>query len=358
MKVASLYRGIGVLAVGMMAGLSVLYFWPVSAAVLLKQARVAEGRGDFDRALRLADSATQKDPQSIDGLLYAATIAGKKGDTEQEFAYYRQLPEAAATNLSVARRLKDAGQAALKSGRASDAELFYVRAELGLPDDQIIHRRLATLLMGEARRWESARHLFALVRGMSFTLEEIAFLGNNEEIYQAEEMIAYFEKAVPEDAVPSMGRARLKIYQLSMNEAETILRRILEQRPDLTEAYVQLGVILATDSRIEELEVWRNQLPLAALEHPETWSVIGKRAREIGDDEGAIRCAWETLRRDPNHLSATYQLGQLISARGQTEDARVMFDRASKLEVLASSIHELLLRTPTAEKMLRCASIC
>lgn len=338
-------------------GVISFWFWPVSAASLLKQARSAEQSGKLGRALELTARAIERDPLSVEGLLLGGSLANKQGDALKELDYYRRLPESAASPL-IASRLKDAGQQALKLGRASDAEFFYRRALKLLPDDQTIHRRLGTLFLGEARRWESAPHLLALVQGMSFTLEELAFLGNNDEIYEAEGMISFFEKSTPDDYLPQMGRARLKIFQLSMPEAEAILRQILRQRPDFLEAQVQLGVILVTESRVEELEEWRNQLSRAAEEHPETWWVLGKQARQNGDTKGAIRCAWETLRLDPNHLSATYQLAQLIAAEGRSDEAKVMFDRASKLEILASTIHETLLRKPTSEKMLRCAKIC
>ena len=350
-------RSVNVIALCMIVGAVASCFWPSSTDSLLNQARMAESDGDLTRAHLLVSRVIEQDPQSVEGLLLAGIIANKSGDVLQELKYYRQLPEAAGS-IEVANRLKEAGQLALRGGRAQDAEYCYRRALRLLPDDQIIHRRLGTLFLGEARRWESSVHLFALVKGMSFTLEELAFLGNSDEIYDAEQMISFFEQSVPEDLIPTMGRARLKIFQVSFAEAETLLRRILHQQPDFTEAQVQLGVLLMLESRKEELEEWRNQLTPTMKQHPETWWVLGKSAREAGDLSGAIRCAWETLRLDPNHLSATYQLAQLLLAEGRTKDAQVFFERAANLETLAFTIHELLLRNPTAEKMLRCAKAC
>ena len=321
---------------GVVVGASFLWLcWPASATSLLTQARKAESSGNLDRALEFASRSIDRDPQLIEGVLYAGVLAGKLGDHRKELSYYRKLPESA-NGSRVANRLKDAGQLALKCGLASDAEYFYQRALKLLPDDQVIHRRLGTLFLGEARRWESAPHLLALVKGKSFTLEELAFLGNNDEIYEAEKMIGFFQESNPDDVMPLMGRARLKIFQLSMTQAEAIVQQILHVQPDCIEAHVQMGVILVTGSRAEELEKWRRHLPRAAEDHPETWWVMGKQARQNGDTQGAIRCAWETLRRDPNHLSATYQLAQLVSSEGRAEDARVMFERAAKLEILAS----------------------
>jgi tetratricopeptide (TPR) repeat protein len=344
-------------AIGIVVGLIVCFFWPASSASLLKQARTAATKGDLPRALELASRAIAKNRQSVDALLYAGSIANRMGNSVEELGYYRQIPESA-NSPRIANRLKDAGELALKCGRAGDAELFFRRALKQLPDDQAIHRQLATLFLVEGRRWESSRHLFALIKSLSFTLEEIAFLGSMDETYEAEKIISFFRESVPDDFIPTMGQARIKIFQSSMSEGEAILRKILQHHPDLLEAQVQLGVIQVKGSRIEELERWRGQLPQAALEHPDTWWVLGKQARENGDVDGAIRCAWETLRRDPNHLSATYQLGQLLEAEGRTVDANAFFERAPKLETLGTTIHDLLLRKFTSKRMLLCAKTC
>lgn len=350
-------RQLKVIALCIIAGAVALRSWPIATESLLRQAHAAKSHGDLNRALALATRVIERDPQSLEGLLLAGFIANKMGNTEKELEYCRRIPESAG-GLEVADRLKSAGQAALRCGRASDAEYFYRRAGTLLPDDQMIHRRLGTLLLGEARRWESAPHLLALVKGMSFTLEELAFLGNADEVYDAEKMIAFFEQSVPDDLIPSMGRARLKIFQLSLADAEAILQQILSQQSDFLEARVQLGVVLMLQARHEELLDWANELTPAMQRHPDTWWVLGKRAREIGDTQGAIRCAWETLRLEPNHLSATYLLAQLLPVEGHPTEGQYFLQRATNLEILASTIHELLLRSPTSAKMLRCAQAC
>ena len=151
-------RRLKLVALCVVVGLVSFGFWPASSASLLKQARTAESNGKFDRALDLASRAIERDPLSIEGILFAGSIANKLGNELQELKYYRLLPESA-NGPRIAKRLKEAGQLALKCGRASDAEFFYQRALALSPEDQVIHRRLGTLFRGEARRWESAPHL-------------------------------------------------------------------------------------------------------------------------------------------------------------------------------------------------------
>ncbi|MGH2603859.1 MAG: hypothetical protein ACRDJ9_31300, partial [Dehalococcoidia bacterium] len=305
----------------------------------------------------MASLVLERKRGSVEALLLAVEAARQSGQRREALEFCRRLP-ADAAGPRVAAVLKDAGQLSIHLGRATDAEYFYKRAVRLAPDDLVIHRRLGALYLAQSRRWESAPHLFALVHGQAFTLEELAFLGNLEEVCLAEEFMVMFEQSVSDDVAPLMGRARLHLFKNFIEEGEALLRRILAQRPDLIEAQAQLGVVLVSESRDAELEKWHRSLPPGADDHPEIWWVRATHARKHGDVRGAIRCAWEALRLDPNHLGATYQLAQLLAAEGQSSQARVFAARAAKLEALCSTIHEILLRERTAERMLRCARLC
>lgn len=331
--------------------------WRPPIASLLADAREALAMGDYPRALESTSQVLERERGSVAALLLGFEAAKQSGDSRRMLEFCRELPTSAEGPRVVA-ALKDAGQRSIHLGRATDAENFYMRASRLAPEDLLIHRRLAALFLAQSRRWESAPHLFALLRGEAFTLEELAFLGNLEEVCLAEELMVMFEDSVADDVAPLMGRARLHLFKNFTREGEALLRRILAQRPDLIEAQAQLGVVLVSESRAWEVVEWNRRLPEAADDHPEVWWVRGTHARKQGDAHGAIRCAWEALWLDPNHLGATYQLAQLLAAQGQPEQGRLFAERASKLETLCSAIHEILLRAPTAERMLRCARLC
>lgn len=358
MRLTRRIRGLKLIALlGLVVSSAAYWYTQTTSESLLKRARAAELQGDHRLAVEYVSRALQRDRHSVEALLFAGAMATRAGDSRQALDYYRQLPETA-SGPQVAERLKDAGQLAIRDGRASDSEFFYQRALRLLPDDQMVHRRLGALYLGEARRWESTPHLLALLKEQAFTLEELAFLGSSEELYEAERLMAFFEESVPDDLVPLMGRARLYLFKGFNEKGESLLRQILAQQPDLIEAQSQLGVVLVSESRTQDFEAWHRQLPRAAYDHPEIWWVLGTHARKHGDSPAAIRCAWESLRLDPNHLGATYQLAQLMAADGRPTEAKVLAERASKLESLATAIHEVLLREATASRMLRCARTC
>lgn len=349
--------------------LSVAGVAAVATAVILSQslrddpaARVAEAKTaleqhEYLRALELTSPLLNEKQPSVDAFLVGIRAARLSGQPEVMFEYGRRLPETT-DSPEVVDALKECGQAAIRSGHATDAEGFYERALVYAPDDLVIHRRLSALYLSECRRWESTPHLLALIKGKAFTLDNLAFLGNSEELYDAEQMIAYFERSVPDDLAPLMGRARLLIFKGFSEEGEALLRQILARHPELVEAQAQLGVVLVSKNRGAEFREWQRQLPVAADEHPEVWWARATQSQREGNRTGAIRCAWEALRLDPNHQGATYQLAQLLASDGQPKAAQEFAERAGQLEELASAIHHILLREATATHMLRCASLC
>ena len=76
-------------AVGVVGAIA-FWFWPPSAESLLKQARTAELNGELRLALDLAAQATRQDPQSVEAVLLAASIANHTGNFTQEIHFYRQ----------------------------------------------------------------------------------------------------------------------------------------------------------------------------------------------------------------------------------------------------------------------------
>lgn len=349
-----------VIPIAMMAvaaiALAVAFLSRPTVESLIAQAKESQNRKDFKTAARLVSQALELQPRNIEGLLLAAEVSARGGQFDQGIRYCLQIPEDAA-GKAVLDGLKEGGQQAIFAGRVSDAETLFRRALRLAPDDLTIHRRLSAVYLSECRRWESHPHLFALVRGRAFTLEELAFLGNVEELYEAESMLSMFEKAVPNDPAPLMGRARLLMFKNFPREGEEMLRRVISKKPDFLEAHAQLGVILVSESRSSELIEWEKHLPPNADSHPEIWWVRGTQARKQGDSKGAIRCAWECLRLDPNHAGAAYQLAQLMTIEGKTDQARMFAERAAQLESLCLTIHDILLIEKSAERMQRCAEL-
>ncbi len=84
---------------------------------------------------------------------------------------------------------------------------------------------------------------------------------------------------------------------------------------------------------------WHAALRPEVEEHPELWTVRGHWAKSQGELAVAARCFWEALRREPQHLGATYQLSQVLYALGRVEEARAFAGEAVKLTDLSSALN-------------------
>ncbi len=109
----------------------------------------------------------------------------------------------------------------------------------------------------------------------------------------------------------------------------------------MIEAQVRLGDVLAQGEEEERFLSWHRRLPSGAEVHPQLWQARGMFAMARGEAEAAARCFWEALRREPNHLSATYQLGQILAHLGRPEEALRLSERARKLQQVSTSLKQL-----------------
>ena len=339
-----------------------VFFWlqsGPSAAQLTADARQAVENRQLDDAEELIKTALVADPDFQPALLLGTEVAIRKGKRSLALEYAAQLDpgefpdKVAAAWLLTGQMLEDRGE-------ATQAEEFYLRAYEQDPDNASLNHRLAWLYLAECRRWESSRHLFALLKAEQFTFEEAAFIGNTEELYSNSRKLDEFLDRNPDDVVPMMGKARMLLFKNFTDRSETMFRYLLERKPDLIEAQAQLGVILVSESREQEYQDWHNSLPSEADEHPEIWWIRATHARRHGQLKASIRCSWESVRRDPNHLGSTYQLAQTLAADGQSEAAARFAERAAQLESLAKNIHDVLMKGPdrTAVQMQNCADTC
>lgn len=327
-----------------------------SAAQLTADAQQAVENRQLANAEELIAAALLVDPEFQPALLLGTEVAIRTGKRRLALDYAARLDPAespdkvAATWLAIGQIMEDRGE-------ASQAEEFYLRAYEQDPDNAVLNHRLAWLYLAECRRWESSPHLFALLKAGQFSFEEAAFIGNTEELYSNSRKLDQFLDRNPEDAVPMMGKARMLLFKNFTDRSEKMFRYLLERKPNLIEAQAQLGVILVSESREQEFQEWHNSLPPAADQHPEIWWIRATHARRHGQLKASIRCSWESVRRDPNHLGSTYQLAQTLAADGQTEAAARFAERAAQLESLAKNIHDVLMKGPdrTALQMQNCA---
>jgi len=299
----------------------------------LDPARVAAKSGRWARAATLAADFLREHPRDSDALLLAGEAAARLDRYEEAIRYYDAVPDSASAAATA--RLC-AGDVRLRLGRMTEAERDF-RTSLEMDPDRILARsRLAIVLMLSGRRWEAGPHLFELVRRDQADLDDLCSLGDPSRLVTNDDQLARYRDLAPEDPLPALGIAARFERLEDGRRAEGLLRSVLEKRPELVEAQVRLGDLLVRDGDSDRFLEWHRGLPAEASEHPQLWHVRGVFAAARGDTEAAARCFWEALRREPNHLAATYQLGPLLARLDRAEDARRLSERAKKLERIAT----------------------
>jgi tetratricopeptide (TPR) repeat protein len=133
---------------------------------------------------------------------------------------------------------------------------------------------------------------------------------------------------LPRDATPAVRTARTEL-----GLAEDLLRRVAEARPDLDEAHLRLGNVLARLGRhkdalteLRQVTVWKNPL----LEYYARL-FIGRSAAALGDD-AAARAAFDAASRlSPGAQSPLLALSHLAHARGDLDGAAAALARVFAL---------------------------
>ncbi|HVW38273.1 MAG TPA: FG-GAP-like repeat-containing protein, partial [Pirellulales bacterium] len=165
----------------------------------------------------------------------------------------------------------------------------------------------------------------------------LVLLGNHAAVIDQSAELKKFHEAAPDDPLPLIGEARLAIRYGRLDRAKQLLNAVLAKAPQQIEAQAELGQLLLSEGD-PEFGRWLAEAAPKAEAHPDVWMTRGLWAKQSGDVRGAARCFWETLRRDPVHQAAAYQLAQILQSSGASDSdyARQLADRAARLQRLCS----------------------
>ncbi|MDP1799313.1 MAG: FG-GAP-like repeat-containing protein [Planctomycetaceae bacterium] len=322
-------------------------------ALPLPMARLKAKEGKFQEAEAATQRGLADGKQADEWRILAAEIAIRQDQNQACLEHLRRLP--ARLDAVYAAPVADLGQLAFEHGFAEVAETALRAAIAARPDEPMAVFNLGFLLGFEGRSWEAARYQFETVRSGQFTPQHLVLLGAGEPVIEHPEMLEKFVNAVPDDPLPWLGEAKAAARKQEFARAEEILRQIIARDPHCGEAQGQLGRLLEPRGS-ERFREWNAHVPTSAEFHPEVWVARGLWARQQGQPEGAVRCLWEAIHRDPNHRVAHFQLGQLLMAMDRSEEAEPFLRRAKLLQELADLVDNIV-QNPTDLERMRAAMI-
>ncbi|MDX1966508.1 MAG: FG-GAP-like repeat-containing protein, partial [Planctomycetaceae bacterium] len=290
-----------------------LFKQQLSAAVDLASQRLAVLPGDHDARLLLGEAWQRQ--QNFDNAVAA----------------YAAVPQSAGEK-ALAARIATASLA-LRSGRLADAEAALLQAEELAPHNPLLDDQWVSVLTLTGQRWRSLPHLQRLISQPNATLSHAIFLANPDEMPAPPDDLFAKIFAVA-DPLGLLGSAFTAAALGREAQAHTLLDRCLAQRPDLIEAHIVRGNLYLDAGSFTQFAKLMPMLPSTVEEHPGYWMNCGRFAHLQADPRTAVRCYWETLKRQPNHDRATYQMGQALAAIGERNSAERFLTRGTKLSRL------------------------
>jgi tetratricopeptide (TPR) repeat protein len=324
-------------------------------APTMQEARHHFARDEFADAERIARLLLADHPQDSSLLLLAGEAATRQGRPEDALRDYSQIPRDSGEDY--VKGLWSAGGVLLHLGRLSDSEAKF-REVLELdPKNEIAHRNLAFVYSATGRRHDSLPHLLALIQLGVPTLEDLLSLGNPVHAVDHSDYLNFARQAAPNDPLPSLGLASVASFRDKQPEAQEHLQHTLALSPNLPEAQALLGRYFVETNDAAGVQTWNAELTSELERHPEVWYVRGVWAQDHGEADAAIRCYWETVRRNPDHLKANYRLGQLLVTNGHPEWALVFSQRSDKQEALNRVLSLLYHEGPHPARMARAAKL-
>ncbi len=314
----------------------------------LTAARSAFKKGDHQQTLAICTELlkNQKDLPAL--LLIAGESASRLERYEEAIHFYDRVSDSSGSDAATARWA--AGEVSLQLGRMSETIQRMEQALALNAGNDRARERLIYLLNLAGRRWDALPHLLEMVRQEKSSAQQLLYLGNIAKSVENESELNHFLSAAPNDRLPLLGLARIRMREGALDECLRLLNEVLKQSPNLVEAHVQLGTLLLQTDTLGSS--WNRSLPKAAELHPDIWFIRGEWSRNHGQLEAAARCFAESLRLDPDHLAALNAMAQVLSSLGYSDRAQTIAKRAAQLEKLLVVFERIMSDEWTARKAL------
>ncbi|MBS0261188.1 MAG: VCBS repeat-containing protein [Planctomycetes bacterium] len=311
-----------------------------TSAEKLRQARRAVAEQNPTGARELLESIPVKDEAWGEAQVFLAEIAQGEGRIDQALERLAAVPrDGSPISATAQQALADLhfGQRSLY--QVADCLEYVVRQQ---PDNFRAQTHLAYAYSRCGLRYRAQPYLLVLVQKGYREVKDLVMLTAPERRGDEQEFLRQASFANPTDALIGYGLAQEEFEDKKFDDAERRLRNIVLRHPEFAEAQALLGELLL-DGDLPELQDWHSRLPFGVQNHPQIWYVRGLWARRLNQSQVAARSFWETIRQNPIHQRAMYQLGQVMSQLDPAVGAEFT-ERAARLKEVADRMEMLLIR--------------
>ena len=301
---------------------------------VLHAARDAFDEHRYADAIRLSNQILQSDSSSISAIIIGGASAAAEKQFDQAWDFYSKIREINSVQTANAGCVA-AHLLAFERHQLSAALMLNRKVLEYDPRHVGANSGYANLLGLTGQRWEAVSPTIELIRQGQFSTNQLILIGSESGVHDDDPFLNACIKTTPDDPLAALGMAWSSYRAGRMEESRKWAESAVQLDPNLLSAQALLGSLLvASKSGGDEFSSWHQGLPKSANNHPEIWLARGQRAQAEGDSEAAIRCYWESSRRNPNYRIALYQLSQLLIQRQDAERAQPFLRRAEQLQRL------------------------
>ena len=321
---------------------------PVSAEKQAAKIQASLESGNFQAVLEASQKILTAQPKNTQAQWWRGQALEGLGRVSEALQVYQEAPLIEG-DVACARCKLRCSELYFQQGNANEVERYLKQALQAKEDLVEANYQMYLILTLQARRWEGEPYLMRLGAFGEAELEDLVLMTLSSLYISDTKGRELFPLATPGNERFRLIDARLAFDRNALTEAETILRGVLKQNPDLPDTWAWLGWTLLQQRNFEGLAEWNKNLPQKASEHPLVWLTRGMWYLQQENEPVAARCFAETLQRDSINSTATYQLAILLNRFGDTANAEKMSSRSLVLHDLEQLTHKLYTRKDQPE---------
>lgn len=283
---------------------------------LVRQGKSALARGRFAQAVEFAERAVKQSPESASAWWLLTESAYFGGHSDRAVAalneWSRYQPDSA-QKFSV-----QIGSELMKQNRVRLATAFLRCAADSKTLSPAPYRLLAQIHAVTGHLRDAQHNLLELVRRKSFTHNDLLLLTSQNAFISDPKHIEAMLQVDTAEKSPVLASALNALGLNDLQKAEACLIEVIAANPEDMEAQGFLGELYA-DSESKRFTDWHEQLPRSAEVDSRIWLARAKWLRQRGELRSAVRCFHEAVVLEPELLSATIPLGQVLTTLGERE---------------------------------------
>jgi len=304
---------------------------PSRAPFLRLRAQIKLASGDFDGALADVKGALSIDAHDPNGLQLNGDVLMKLGRPEEAIATYKKILAIDSGNRFA---LTSLGYASRAAGRDADAEKYFQRLAqvdpnlfvpyLALGDLYTARRRFTLAEESYAKAYELApKNALVVAGGMNAAIEahNLALAGK------------WLDRATPEMSYEPLllrEEERYLTFKGDYQQSEQIGQQALKAMPRDRDVVVYLGYDLLNLGKWDELQALTRQYENVLPREPDIPLLLGYVHKHQNQSEEAEQDFTETLKRDPNVVTAYVNRGYMLNDLHKPDAAASDFEAALK----------------------------